>query len=789
VIATGYVDSRDHHNLPVPRVRLIGREHDLAGVRQAVLGSEGHLVTLTGAGGCGKTSLAVQVARGLLDAFRDGVWLVELAPLTDAVLLDQAIAAVLGVREGSEQPLREGLLAFLRQRALLLLLDNCEHLVEACAHLAEALLAVCPELRILATSREPLRVPGEMTWRVPSLAVPDPLHLPSSDRLADVAAVQLFVERAQAARPDFALGSDNATSVAQVCARLEGLPLALELAAARTRVMAVGQIAARLEVSFRALGGGSRTAPSRQQTVAATLDWSHNLLTDVERMLFRRISVFAGGFDLEAAEAVCAQEDMERTQVLEVLTLLIDKSLVVLEEQAGEARYRLLEPIRQYAREALEACGEMEAFRRQHTIHFRTLSRQIEWELWGPEQALLLQRLERDRGNLRAALTWHDQRPEETENFRLFVVALSRFWLGRGEVSEGRTWLLRALKKPADAVTQGSATVFIWASSFAYHQSDLDEAIALGEHAIAACRELEDPVLLGSALMTLGTEITRPEDDLDRAIALAEEAVRTLLTAGERGRTALSVAMSILGSAFRMRGDLDRAAVVLQEALQTSRDVGNIWIVGAVLLDLAQIALGRRDNGRATALLVECLAAAQQISDSRRIAECLEGFGELAAASGRAERAARLLGAAQAVRDAHGSTLQPVNRPIHASSLAAARQALGDAAFSDAWDAGRAMQLEHALEEALAPVSLSSSARFDPFSRTRGASLLSARELEVAALIARGLTNPQIAELLVISRRTVDRHVSNVLDKLGFQTRAQIGAWVAEQSRPGADAG
>jgi len=780
-MASDHPGNQDEHNLPAPRVRLIGREHDIAGVRQAVLDSEGRLITLTGVGGCGKTSLAVQAARGLLDAFRDGVWLVELAPLGDAALLDQVVANVLGVREGEGPPLRDRLLTFMRARALLLLLDNCEHLVDACAQLSDELLAVSPELRILATSREPLRIPGEVIWRVPSLAVPDPQRLPSLDGLGDVAAVRLFVERAQAARPEFALGTDNTLAVAEVRARLEGLPLALELAAARTRVMAVREIAARLEGSFDVLGGGSRTAPSRQQTLKATIDWSHALLTDAERMLFRRLSVFAGGFALDAAEAVCADAELERAHILDLLTRVVDKSLVVVEERLGEMRYRLLEPIRQYAREILESCGEMEAVRTRHATHYRTLAKQTEWELWGPDQALLLQQLERDHDNLRAALAWHDERPEATEEFRLFVVALGRFWHTRCELSEGRSWMRRALHRSAQAVTQGFATVHYWASALAHHQGDFDEAVVLGEQGVAACRELGDPLLLGSALMTLADNLSISEAHLDRAIALADESVQTLRAAGERGRVALSVAMNILGTAFRLRGDVGQAAAVFEQTLELGRQVSNTWSVASALQDLAQMALERGDKERTAALFAECLAAAQTISDSRRIAECLEGFGEIASASGRAERAARLLGAAQALRDANGSTVQPVNRPSNARSLAAAEQALGEAAFKAAWNEGRTMPLKQAIMEALELIrgGLAGGTWEQPPIR---ASLLSAREWEVATLVSRGLKNPEIAELLVISHRTVDRHVSNILDKLGFRTRGQIGAWVAEHS-------
>jgi predicted ATPase len=375
----GVARGNQHHNLPVQRTRLIGRELDAAAVRQAVLESEGHLVTLTGTGGCGKSRLALNVAADLVDAYPDGVWLVELAPLADPALVPEAVAAAFGVHQQPSRPILDSLVARLKPRHLLLILDNCEHLVEACARLADTVLSACPGLRLLATSREPLRVEGEILWRVPSLVVPEPGHAAPLKELARSPAVRLFVERAQAVQQGFVLTSENAAAVAQICARVDGIPLALELAAARVRVLTVGHIAERLDHSFRLLSGGSRTAHSRHQTLKATLDWSHALLSPPERSVFRRLAVFAGGWDIEAAEAVCADAVIDRTDVLELLTRLVDRSLVV----ADEGRYRLLEPIRQYAQEHLTALGESQGVRHRHSAHYLDLAEQASATLWG----------------------------------------------------------------------------------------------------------------------------------------------------------------------------------------------------------------------------------------------------------------------------------------------------------------------------------------------------------------------------------------------------------------------
>jgi len=761
-------------NLPGHRPSLIGREEDIPTIRQRLAEIQTGLLTLTGAGGCGKSRLAVEVAYGVRDQYPDGVWLVELAPLSEPSLVDNAVAAVLGVRERAGQSLRDCLLAFLQPKVLLLVLDNCEHLVEACAHLTDALLRTCPGLRILATSREPLHTSAEVTWRVPPLAAPDGQRILTVDELVAYSAVQLFVTRAQAVRPDFSLGPETAAGIARVCARLEGMPLALELAAARTRALGISQIAARLDEDFRILVGGSRTAHSRQQTLEATLEWSHRLLTDDEPVLFRRLSVFAGGFDLNAAEQVCRGDDIDATEVLDVLTRLVDKSLVVAEERAGHARYRMLEPIRQYARSRLAEAGEDVSARRQHAAYFRALAERAEPELWGPDQATWLARLEQDHGNLRAALSWYHESAEDAEAERRFAVALSRFWHTRGELAEGRIWLQRALEAPACGATRGLATALTWEATFAHHQGDLDEAVAVGERAVTASRELGEPLILGLALVTLGDNLTRPGDE-DRAIAVIEEGLEIVRGIGDRAGPSQAIGLGLLGTALRIRGDLDRAADVLEDGVTLSRAVGNKWALGICLQDLAHVERERGANQRAAALFTECMAAAQDISDSRRVAECLEGFAELAAQSGTYEPAARLLGSAHLVRETNGSTVEPVDLPMSDSCVAATRSALGEVGFAGAWASGQAAPLERIIDEALA-----GTAR-EPTRPTTGSppsTPLSAREWEVVRLVARGLTNPQIAEQLVISRRTVDRHVSNILNKLGFTSRGQVAAWI-----------
>jgi predicted ATPase len=429
---------RAPHNLPSELSSFVGREKELSEVKRLL--ADTRLLTLTGSGGCGKTRLALAAATDLLEEFEEGVWMVELAPLADPALVPQAVASTLGVREQPGRSPTETLSDYLSSKQVLLVLDNCEHLIEACAVLAEALLHSCPELRILATSREALGITGEVAWLVPSLSLPDLRHLPEIESLPRYESARLFVERTTAVKPTFALTERNATAVAQVCYRLDGIPLAIELAAARAKVLSVEQISERLDDCFRLLAAGSRTAMPRHRTLHATMDWSHDLLPDEEQTLFRRLSVFAGGFTLEAAESVCAGKDLQRDEVLELLSHLVDKSLVVAWERDGEVRYRLLEMVRQYGREKLDESGEEAEVRRRHAAFFLGLAERVEPELQGPGQVERLDELERENGNLRVVMSWALSKGEAGIAGRLGWV-LWRYWFLHGHQGEGRRWM------------------------------------------------------------------------------------------------------------------------------------------------------------------------------------------------------------------------------------------------------------------------------------------------------------------------------------------------------------
>jgi len=497
------------NNLPLQLTSFIGREKEISEVKQLLSKTRPgavRLVTLTGSGGTGKTRLSLQVAADLLSSFADGVWFIELAPLADPALLPQTVATTLGLRVEGNRPVFTALIENLREKTILLVLDNCEHLINSCARLAEALLSTCPDLRILASSREALGIPGETAFRVLSLSLPEASA--SFETLVECEAGRLFIERASAILPDFAVTSHNAPAIAEVCRRLDGIPLAIELAAARVSVLRVEQIAARLSDRFRLLTGGSRTALPRQQTLRATIDWSHDLLQEEERILLRRLSVFAGGWTLEAAETICGWNGLEKDEVLEVLTHLVNKSLVVAERHSGaEARYRLLETVRQYARDKLIESREGEALRQRHGDWFLALAEQAEPELWrGRGQAGWLDRLEAEHDNLRAALDW----ALETEQFEAGIrlaVALWWFWMHRGYFQEGRHWLEAGLAQRGRLPKPLLAQLLCAAGRLAARQRDFDLAEVHGEESVALFRELGDKANLARAIRALSATI------------------------------------------------------------------------------------------------------------------------------------------------------------------------------------------------------------------------------------------------------------------------------------------
>jgi predicted ATPase/DNA-binding NarL/FixJ family response regulator len=753
---------------------FVGREKELAEVKRLVENSR--LLTLTGSGGCGKTRLALAVASELVEEFEEGVWLVELAPLADPSLVPQAVASTVGVREQLGRSLTETLSYYLGSKKVLLILDNCEHLVEACAELAEALLQSCPELRVLATSREALGITGEVAWPVPSLSLPDLRRLPDIGSLPQYESACLFVERVVAVKPTFTLTEQNAPSVAQVCYRLDGIPLAIELAAARAKMFSVEDISERLDDCFRLLSAGSRTAMPRHKTLHATMDWSYELLSLEERALLRRLSVFAGGFTLEAAESVCAGQNLERDAVLEWLSHLVDKSLVLVAKQDGEAHYRLLETVRQYGREKLSESGETEKFRERHAGYYLMLAEEAEPELKAEGQVAWLERLERARDNLRAAMRWLLGQGELEETARLGW-ALWLFWGIRGHFAEGRQSMEQALSAEGDVAMPASARAkaLYVAGMMANYQGDHSSAELLLEESLGLFRDLEDK--LGSAYALSNTGFAAlGQGQHQRAVTLIEEAVHLFLEEEEKWGAAMM--FGFLAVARRDRGDHGRAKRLAERGLALSREVGERQAISAALYTLATLAQAERDHERARDLFEEGLTVSAELGNETDVAHYLEGLAAVAASEDRRVRAALLWGAAEALLEKIevGVHTYVPDRFLHRSQVAAARGRLGEEAFEATWTQGRAMSLEETIEYVL-DRSTTLEETLTPETYPAG---LSAREVEVLRLVAHGMTNAEVAEKLFISSRTVGWHLSSIYRKVGFSSRTEAARFAAE---------
>lgn len=767
------------HNLPLQLNPFIGRGREKAQVKR-LLGST-RLLTLTGTGGAGKTRLALEVASAGLEEFRDGVWLVELARLFDPTLVPRAVAAALGVTEQPARPIGAMLLDVLRNKQLLLILDNCEHVIEACAELAEALLRACPGVRLLATSRETLGISGETAWRVPSLSLPDARSGPTPDRLRESEAVQLLEARAQTTDPAFQVTAENAAAVAQVCRRLDGIPLALELAAARLNVLTVEQLAGRLDDRFRLLTGGSRTAMPRQQTLRAAMDWSYELLSEGERRLLRRLAVFAGGWTLEAAEAVCPMDGIEAAEILDLLTRLIAKSLVAVEAQSGEARYRLLETVRQYAEDRLVESGEAADARRRHRDWYQTLVDRRADEPFGPRLPAWLEWLEREHDNMRAALERCAENRDGAEAGLRIAGSIWHFWHLRGHFAEGRRWLESALARSNEARPGACSEALNGAAQLAWRQGDHDRATQLGERLHALGREQGDKHAMAGGLLDLGLVAITRKRDFPRATALFEEALALERERGDRHRIGLLLTM--LGVAARYQGEYDRAAALLDESLVEFRTIPSPGQVGHVLRLQGHVSLERGDVGRAEMLYAESLRVLAAGTYSWVVVECLEGLAGVAASRGQHERAGRLLGAADAQRDTLGFPRGPWDQTLYEQRSNAIRIGLGEAIFERALAEGRHMDMEESVAYVLGGAGAADAVgnAEQPAGGAKDTGPLTSREREVAALVAKGLTNREIASKLVISQRTADAHVRHILNKLEFSSRAQIAAWATER--------
>ncbi|HEX6482055.1 MAG TPA: LuxR C-terminal-related transcriptional regulator, partial [Ktedonobacteraceae bacterium] len=623
------------NNLPVQPTPFLGREREVAAIGDLLRREELHLVTLTGPGGTGKTRLALQVAADLSDLFASGVFFVNLAPISDPALVVPTIAETLVIREGSGRALLERLVEHLRPRQLLLLLDNFEQVVSA-AEQVVALLTACPRLKVLVTSREVLHVRAEHEFPVPPLAVPDPDHLPDLAILLHQAAVALFLQQAQAVRPDFQLTDANARIIAELCARLDGLPLAIELAAARMKLFSPRALLARLGQRLSVLTSASRDVPARQQTLRNTIAWSYHLLDTREQRLFRRLSVFVGGCTIEAIEALSTfRGGSESEPALDTVASLVDKSLLQqVEQQVGEeSRFMMLETIREYALESLEALGETEAARKAHAAYFLRLTEEAEQGMAGPQQAVLLERLEQEHDNLRAAMQWSLEQAGEGKAIALRLGgALYSFWYGRAYFSEGRDFLERALSRSDEVAAPVRAKALYAASQLHKVLGSLDRAEALCEESLALYRELADPLGIANCLHLLA-DIAWDRGDLAVARALGEESLLLFREGGDKG--SIADVLHHLGTLAVEQGEYARGRDLLTESLTINRELGNIRTMADSLLNLARLYHVSGSNlAQAHTLLDESLTLSREVGDKEEIAFCLNLWGILALSEG-----------------------------------------------------------------------------------------------------------------------------------------------------------
>ncbi|MFN8540403.1 MAG: LuxR C-terminal-related transcriptional regulator [Thermomicrobiales bacterium] len=817
------------NTLPTQLTSFIGRERELEEL-VALLASV-RLLTLTGPGGCGKTRLAWQVAATARSSFPDGVWWVELAALTDPALVPQAIITALGGQEQPDRALSATLTDLLYPRNALLLLDNCEHLIDAVALLAETLLRECPALRIIATSREALRIPGETSWPVPPLMLPGPLPSANGAAPHDSEAVRLFIERATALMPTFTVTAANIQAIAEICRRLDGIPLAIELAAARANVLSVEQIAGRLDDALRLLKSSSRSALPRHQTLRTTIDWSYRLLPEAERLVFRHLAVCAGGGTLEVIEAICAEgaatADADEAMV-DTLSRLADKSLILVDLRSGEARYRLLETLRQYGYERLVEAGEEEAARRRHLAWYLALAERADAGLIGPQQVIWLDRLEREHDNLRAALSWSLERGDGAQAAQLGA-HIWHFWLFRGYLSEGRRWLERALAQVQTPVALRAA-VLRGASLLALYQNDDGPATALITEGLALWRALGDQQGTGHMLHALGL-IAHNAGDYARAVAHFEEALPLLRAV--RDRRVIGFALSGLALTCLCLDDYARATALCEEGLALAREEGTPQGIAGALTTLAipvleqgdsarahrlcaeavqirqalgdrggmahtrailgRIALYDGDPASALAQFTESLLLRRDLGDNGGIAVALEGLAGVANALHNPGDAARLAGAADAIRAQVGIPLPSSDQPFYRRIVAEIRQGLTEAAYAAAWTAGQALPPDRAITLALSLDSAAASAPppapaadaaplpAEPATSTARHFGLTSREVEVLRLTTLGLTYAQIAERLSISPRTADAHLRAIYGKLGVTSRTAATRIALEQ--------
>ena len=850
------------HNLPAQVTPLIGRERDVANACALLQRTEVRLVTLTGMGGIGKTRLGMGIAHCQLDNFADGVCFVPLAPISDPSLVLATIAQALGIKEARGRSLVDLLKMFLQDKQLLLLLDNFEQVVVAAPVLSD-LLAACPHLKILVTSRAVLHIQGEHEFPVPPLALPDLARLPKSEELVQYAAVALFLQRALAIKPDLAVTKDNMRAIAEICARLDGLPLAIELAAVRTKLLPPQALLRRLEHPLQVLTSGAQDVLARQQTLRNTIAWSYHLLDADQQRLFRRLCVFIDGCTLEAIEFVCEKLDDGALPVLEGVSLLIDNSLLQqIEQGAEEPRFVMLETIREYGLEVLAESNEMSITRQAHALYYLTLAEQAESKLGGPEQAMWLGRLEREHDNLRAAMQWstgdHGNGGSPEIGLRLGG-ALRRFWQMHGHLNEGQIFLERALSaSEGNGVSaRARAKALIAAGTLASIQNDYDRteaycrqslvlfrelgdqpgialslyllsvipwmkgdtvaARSLTEEALTLFREMGDKERVAWSLSTLGL-LNAQEGKYASARALYEESLATHRELGDKRGIAMTLlrlaqllfvsqgdqamlcslleegltlfkeldekegianSYALSGQLALRRGDTTTARSQLEESILLSREIGNRRTLAESLAILARVILAQGEKAAAQALYEESLAIAREMNHMWLIASCLEGWASMVAEQGQCAWAAQLWGAAESLREAIRVPISPAERADYERAVAAARAQLGEKAFAARWREGRTMTPEQAFaaqgeETVPSPTTTVTATPTYPAG-------LTAREVEVLHLVARGMTNTQIAHELVLSEKTVATHLTHIFNKTNSENRAAAVAFAMRQ--------
>jgi len=821
------------NNLPSQPTPFIGRERELEAACALLRREDVRLVTLTGPGGTGKTRMSLQLASELLCDFPDGAFFIALAPISDPALVASTVAQALGLLEVKDASLVETIKGRLRDKMMLLLLDNFEQVLEA-APLVSWIMSGAPGVKVLVTSRAKLHVRGEHEFPVPTMTLPDAHHLPPLNALTQYEAVRLFIDRAVATQRDFQINNENAPAVAEICARLDGLPLAIELAAARIKMLSPQSMLARLQSRLKLLTGGERDLPVRQQTLRNTINWSHDLMDADERILFRRMSVFSGSRSLEAMEEICPGGEgagLEK-DVLDVVESLADKSLLRrVADQGGEPRFYMLETIHEYAWERLVESGEAEAFQQRHAEYFLALAEKAEPGLRGPEQVEWTRNLEADHDNMRAALKWALEHGRADIALRMGA-ALLPFWKTRGHLTEGRTWLDIALTRGVEATTRERARALMSAGTLAATQGDFTQARALLESSLGLFRELGDEGSILDALRNLGNELRHQGDYntarevLEEGLALSREAGDTWYLAcflGDLGivkqnlednasarlmyeeslairrelkdKRGIAMMLVNVGEILRSEEDYDAAQPLYEEALDLARELGDRWGVGMVLHNLGHVAYHRGDYRYALDLLTESLSLFYEMGYKRDITYCLAALAGLAGALRMPERAARLFAATHALTEGTTTHLDPADRIEYARNLAAAQAQLSIDAWKRAWSVGQLMTLDEAVAYALngkedmqaalspqAPVMVSPMA--SPVAHNGSSegypAGLTQREVEVLRLVSMGLTDGQVAEKLTLSPRTVHRHLSSVYSKLGVTTRTAAAHFATE---------